>query len=72
MAASLDKLFGMTEDAIELLNKEGIDTIEQFYEIAKHVDSRNELADKTGIEAFKLEEWSSTAGNYLLMMDCEW
>ncbi len=70
--ADLDKLFGIDAATVEKLKAEGIESIEAFYEIAKHVDSRAELAEKTGIEAFKLEELSSTAGNFILMMDCVW
>ena len=70
--ADLDKLFGIDAGTIEKLKGVGIETIEQFYEVAKHVDSRAELAEKTGVEGFKLEELSSTAGNFILMMDCVW
>ncbi|WP_172135117.1 DUF4332 domain-containing protein [Adlercreutzia sp. ZJ473] len=72
MAAELDKLFGITPEGVEKLNEQGIATIEEFYEVAKHVDSRGELAERTGLDPFKLEEWSSTAGNFILMMNCEW
>ena len=40
--------------------------------MAKYADSRAELSEKTGIDPFKLEEWSSTAGNFILMSNCEW
>ena len=70
--ADLDKLFGIDAAAIEKLGEVGIGSIEEFYEVAKHVDSRAELAEKTGIDSFKLEELSSTAGNFILMMDCVW
>ncbi len=70
--AELNKLFGIDAETIEKLQSAGINSIEEFYEIAKHVDSRAELAEKTGVEPFKLEELSSTAGNFILMMDCVW
>lgn len=70
--ADLDKLFGIDAETIEKLQGAGIATIEEFYEIAKHVDSRAELAEKIGVDNFKLEELSSTAGNFILMMDCVW
>ncbi len=70
--AELNKLFGIDAEIIEKLQSAGINSIEEFYEIAKHVDSRAELAEKTGVEPFKLEELSSTAGNFILMMDCVW
>ncbi len=70
--ADLDKLFGIDAETIEKLQGAGINSIEEFYEVAKHVDSRAELAEKTGVEPFKLEELSSTAGNFILMMDCVW
>ncbi len=70
--ADLDKLFGIDAETIEKLKAVDISTIEQFYEVAKHVDSRAELSEKTGIDNFKLEELSSTAGNFILMMDCVW
>ena len=70
--ADLDKLFGIDAETIEKLKGVGIETIEQFYEVAKHVDSRAELAEKIDVENFKLEELSSTAGNFILMMDCVW
>lgn len=72
MAAELDKLFGITPEITEALKEQGISTIEEFYEVAKHVDSRTDLAEKAGIDPFKLEELSSTAGNFILMMNCEW
>ena len=62
--ADVSKLFGITDPEIE--------TVEAFYEVAKHPDSRTELAGKTGIESFRLEELSSIAGNFILMMDCSW
>ena len=72
MAADLDKLFGIDPDAVAKLKDLGIDTIEDFYEVAKHADSRAELAEKIDVDPFKLEEWSSTAGNFILMSNCEW
>lgn len=72
MAADLDKLFGIDPDAVAKLKDLGIGTIEDFYEVAKHADSRAELAEKIGVDPFKLEEWSSTAGNFILMSNCEW
>lgn len=72
MANDLDKLYGIDPDAVVKLKELGIATIEDFYAVAKHVDSRTELSEKTGIDSFTLESWSSTAGNFILMMDCEW
>lgn len=72
MASDLSKLFGIEPDAVEKLKDMGIDTIEAFYDVAKYPDSRADLSEKLGIDAFKLEEWSSTAGNFILMTDCEW
>ena len=70
--AEVSKLFGITDQEIEAVKGEGIETVEAFYEVAKHPDSRTELAGKTGIESFRLEELSSIAGNFILMMDCSW
>ena len=72
MASDIDKLYGLTPDDIAKLREEGIETIEQFYDIAKYPDSRAELAEKFGVDTFTLEGWSSTAGNHILMMNCEW
>ena len=70
--ADVSKLFGITDQEIEAVKGEGIETVEAFYEVTKHPDSRTELAGKTGIESFRLEELSSIAGNFILMMDCSW
>ncbi len=70
--ADVSKLFGITDQEVEAIKGEGIETVEAFYEVAKHPDSRNELAGKTDIEQFRLEELSSIAGNFILMMDCSW
>ena len=70
--ADVSKLFGITDQEIEAVKGEGIETVEAFYEVDKHPDSRTELAGKTGIESFRLEELSSIAGNFILMMDCSW
>ena len=70
--ADVSKLFGITDQEIEAVKGEGIETVEAFYEVVKHPDSRTELAGKTGIESFRLEELSSIAGNFILMMDCSW
>lgn len=70
--ADVSKLFGITDQEIEAVKGEGIETVEAFYGVAKHPDSRTELAGKTGIESFRLEELSSIAGNFILMMDCSW
>lgn len=70
--ADVSKLFGITDQEIEAVKGEGIETVEAFYEVAKHPDSRAELAGRTGIESFRLEELSSIAGNFILMMDCSW
>ena len=70
--ADVSKLFGITDQEIEAVKGEGIETVEAFYEVAKHPDSRAELAGKTSIESFRLEELSSIAGNFILMMDCSW
>ena len=52
--ADVSKLFGITDQEIEAVKGEGIETVEAFYEVAKHPDSRTELAGKTGIESFRL------------------
>lgn len=70
--ADISTLFGMDPEAAEKIKKEGIETIEQFYDVAKYPDSRAELSEKIGVDPFKLEEWSSTAGNFILMQNCEW
>lgn len=70
--ADISTLFGMDPKAAEKLKGEGIETIEQFYDVAKYPDSRAELSEKIGVDSFKLEEWSSTAGNFILMQNCEW
>lgn len=70
--AELSRLFGLDAETAEKLQGVGINSIEEFYEIAKHVDSRAELSEKIGVDNFKLEELSSTAGNFILMMDCVW
>lgn len=72
MASDLSNLFGIDKDAVEKIKACGIETIEDFYEVAKHPDSRKELSEKIDVDTFKLEEWSSTAGNYILMSNCEW
>lgn len=70
--AEVSKLFGITLEEVEAVQAQGVDTVEAFYEVAKHPDSRADLAEKTGIEGFRLEELSSIAGNFILMMDCSW
>lgn len=70
--ADVSKLFGITDQEVEAVKSEGIETVEAFYEVAKHPDSRTKLAGDTGIENFRLEELSSIAGNFILMMDCSW
>lgn len=70
--AEISKVFGITDDEVQKIEAQGIATVEDFYEVAKHPDSRADLAGKTGIEQFRLEELSSIAGNFLLMMDCAW
>ena len=72
MAADIAKLHGIDPDAVQKLKKQGIETIEDFYEIAKYPDSRKELAEKIDVDPFTLEGWSSAAGNYILMTNCEW
>ena len=70
--ADISTLFGMDPEVAEKLKAEGIETIEKFYDVAKYPDSRAELSEKIGVDPFKLEEWSSTAGNFILMQNCEW
>ena len=70
--ADISTLFGMDPEAAEKLKGEGIETIEQFYDVAKYPDSRAELSKKIGVDSFKLEEQSSTASNFILMQNCEW
>ena len=70
--ADISTLFGMDPEVAEKLKAEGIETIEQFYDVAKYPASRAELSEKIGVDSFKLEEWSSTAGNFILMQNCEW
>lgn len=72
MATDLANLFGIDPDAVEKIKEQGIETIEEFYDVAKYPDSRAELSEKIGVDSFKLEEWSSTAGNFILMSNCEW
>ena len=72
MAADLSQLFGIDPEAVDKIKALGIETIEDFYEVAKHPDSRAELSEKIGVDAFRLEEWSATAGNFILMSNCEW
>lgn len=70
--AEVSKVFGITPEEVEKVSAEGLDTVEKFYEAAKHPDSRAELSEKTGIDGFRLEELSSVAGNFILMMNCAW
>lgn len=70
--ADISTLFGMDPEVAEKLKAEGIETIEKFYDVAKYPDSRAELSEKIGVDSFKLEEWSSTTGNFILMQNCEW
>lgn len=70
--ADIETLYGIDPEAAKKLKEEGIETIEQFYDMAKYPDSRAELSEKIGVDSFKLEEWSSTAGNFILMANCEW
>ena len=70
--ADISTLFGMDPEVAKKLKAEGIETIEKFYDVAKYPDSRAELSEKIGVDSFKLEEWSSTAGNFILMQNCEW
>lgn len=70
--ADISTLFGMDPEVAAKLKAEGIETIEKFYDVAKYPDSRAELSEKIGVDSFKLEEWSSTAGNFILMQNCEW
>lgn len=72
MAADIATLYGIDPEAAEKLKAEGIETIEQFYDVAKYPDSRAELSQKIGVDAFKLEEWSSVAGNFIMMSNCKW
>lgn len=70
--AEMSKLFGITQEEILSMGEAGVKTVEEFYEQAKYPDSRTQLSAKTGIESFRLEELSSIAGNYLMMLDCAW
>ena len=70
--AEVSKIFGITPEEVEKVTAEGCGTVEAFYAVAKHPDTRADLSAKTGIENFRLEELSSVAGNFLLMMDCAW
>lgn len=70
--ADIETLYGIDPEAAKKLKEEGVETIEQFYDVAKYPDSRAELSEKIGVDSFKLEEWSSTAGNFILMANCEW
>ncbi|MGN0073000.1 MAG: DUF4332 domain-containing protein [Coriobacteriales bacterium] len=70
--ADVSKLFGITAQEVDAVKAQGIETVEAFYEVAKHPGSRADLAGKTGIDGFRLEELSSIAGNFILMMDCSW
>lgn len=72
MAADLEKLHGIDQEAVKKIKELGITTIEEFYEVAKYPDSRKDLSEKIDVDTFTLEAWSSTAGNYILMMNCEW
>ncbi|HIW75823.1 MULTISPECIES: DUF4332 domain-containing protein [Gordonibacter] len=72
MANDIASLFGMDPEAAEKIKAQGIETIEAFYEVAKHPDTRADLSEKIGVDTFKLEEWSATAGNFILMSNCEW
>lgn len=72
MANDLNLLFGIDPEAVTKIKELGITSIEEFYEVAKHPDSRKDLSEKIGVDAFTLEGWSSTAGNFILMSDCEW
>ena len=44
MAADIATLYGIDPEAAEKLKAEGIETIEQFYDVAKYPDSRAELS----------------------------
>lgn len=72
MAVDLQKLNGIGPEALKRIKDEGITTIEDFYETAKHPDTRKELSRKIDVDEFTLEGWSANAGNYLFMMNCEW
>lgn len=68
MAIPINRIISIPPDSLKLLEKEGITSVEQFYDIASHNDTRAELAKKTGINEFTLEGWSADAGNVLLML----
>lgn len=72
MASDLEKLHGVDPDAITKIKELGITTVEEFYEVAKHPDTRKDLSEKIGVDTFTLEGWSSNAGNFILMTECEW
>lgn len=68
MEIPIEKLRTLSPEVIVKLKNEGITTLEGFYEIAKHPDSREKLSQKIAVPPFTLEEWSSDAGNMILMM----
>ena len=67
--ADLENLHVIAPEIVQKIKEQGITTIEKFYSVAKHPDTRLELSTKIGVDTFTLEEWSSAAGNYIIMAE---
>lgn len=67
MALPLSRLRSASPEALQKLQDAGIETIDQFYNLAAHKDTRATLAEKTGIPDASLEAWASEADNILLI-----
>ncbi len=72
MAIPLARLATLPPDVVEKLQGLGIETVDKFYELACHKDTRAELAEKTGISDRQLEVWSSQACNVIMMSGMTW
>ncbi len=67
MALPITRLRTVSPEDLQKLQDAGMETIEQFYHLASHQDTRADLAKKTGIPEASLEAWASEADNIMLI-----
>ena len=67
MAIPITRLRSVSPDDLQKLQDAGMETIEQFYNLASHKDTRASLAQKTGIPEASLEAWAAEADNIILI-----
>ena len=67
MTLPITRLRSASPEELQKLQDAGIETIDAFYNLASHKDTRAELAQKTGLPDASLEAWASEADNIMLI-----